>query len=260
MNCEFLCVTFRRDWEYTRYMLRSLKKFATGFAGITIAVPNEDYVLFLPLEKEYSEIPAKVVSYDDVPGKGFLKHMIMVMQADLLCPNAEFIAHIDSDCMYTQPVTPEEYFHEGKPVLLYEPYATMTHVGRLRWKSAVESALGGISENEFMCRHPAVHYHWLYSAARKAMARHADDWEADWLNGPNEFPQQKCEYSTLGEVVWRQFRDKYQLELNDERFKDKGKLRQFWSHCPVDQALAPDTETQRQKMDKILDDKPSASL
>lgn len=237
-------------------MLKSLKKFATGFSGITIAVPCEDWEIFWPLHGEFGFQPNGMEftlrTYDDVPGKGFLQHMIMIMQSDLLCPNADFIAHIDSDCLYTEPVTPEEYFHEGKPVLLYEPYATMTHVGRLRWKQAVESALGGTSENEFMCRHPAVHYRWLYPAAREAMTKHVGDWKADWLSGQDHYPQSRCEFSTLGEVVWRQFRDKYQLELNDERYKNKGKLYQLWTKCPVDVINPPDTETPRQKMEKIL--------
>lgn len=250
MNCELLCVTFRRDLEYCRYMIRSIQKFERGFEGITIAVPNEDFDAFVNLAREFPALLIKIRSYEDVPGKGFLQHMVKVCEADLLCPNADFIFHIDSDCLFFEPVTPEEYFHEGKPVLLYEPYSTMTHVGRLRWKKAVEDALGGTSENEFMCRHPAVHYRGLYAAARDAMNKHVGDWVKHALAGQDAYPQSFCEYSTLGEVAWRYRRGQYAFQLNDGSHKPK--LIQLWSHCPLDVINPPDTLTPRQKMDAIL--------
>lgn len=253
MNCEFLCVTFRRDLEYTRYMLRSLKKFATGFTGITLAVPDEDYVLFLPFTKEFLEIPVKVIPYQDVPGKGMLQHMVKVCEADLLCHDADVIFHFDADRCFKEPVTPADYMAGEKPVLLYDPYSTMKDVGRLRWKSGVEGALGGVSEWEIMARLPLAYKRNLYATLREKVTAHTgEDWKVLALKGPNAFPQVHWpEFNILGETAKRFHPDEYVFLPNDGTHPVKTMT--FWSHSPYDKPQ-PDTGLiPKVEMEKVLD-------
>lgn len=246
MNCELLCVTFRRDLEYCRFMLRSKQKFATGFSGITIAVPHEDYDLFRP---HFGDV-TRLLSYEDVPGKGMLQHMVSVCEADLLCPDADYIFHMDSDRCFKEPVTPADYMVGDKPVILCDRYDTMSDVGRLRWKAGAEGALGGVSEWEWMCRLPLIYKRTLYATLREKVSAHVGgDWKAFALSGPNAFPQVGWpEYNILGEVAWRHHRDEYVFLPNDG--SQPVKTFCWWSHSPFnvpqpDTGLVPSVEMEK---------------
>src|SRR5690242_4087507 len=172
MRTWILYVTFKRDLEWLRFSLKSIKRHASGFAGITIVVPTWDLDAFLPLEKEFgtATTPVFIRTFLEYPGKGFVHHLGMACYADVLCPSATHILHMDPDCLFKEAVTPEDYFVDDKPVLLVEPYDAILrqgHTGRYGWKAVTEMALQFECTHETMCRHPAVHYGWLYKKMRE---------------------------------------------------------------------------------------------
>ena len=174
--------------------------------------------------------------------------MSMIMKADLLCPSADFILHLDPDCIFCEPVTPDDYFVEGKPVLMYASYHWITRRFNpwnlppdqsyfMHWKRAVEAAIGGQSENEFMRRHPAIHYRKLYQEARNLIEQHQGVVNADIyiIEQKNTFPQTFAEFPTLGEVAWRLFKNWYHWVNQETVGRPHDKLIEFWSHGPIDQ-------------------------
>jgi hypothetical protein len=133
---------------------------------------------------------------------------------------------------------------DGKPVLLYATYhwlVTTQQANLGMWKVAVENAIGGMSEHEFMRRHPAVHRRELYSVARACIKAHKGKDCADYIRSCEEsFPQTFCEFNTLGEVAWRLFRDDYRWWNQEiEGFPKPHKIVQFWSHASPEQPQAP---------------------
>lgn len=112
---EILVVCSLRDEPFLRYCLRGLSFYAAAFAGITLAVPARD-------RTEFAWIPkgVKLVTMDELPGKGFLHHLIMKCRADELCPDAEMIMHVDADCMAWEPFSPDDYVYGKKPRLVRE--------------------------------------------------------------------------------------------------------------------------------------------
>lgn len=241
MKVSILIATFDRDFGWLRWCLRSIGKFATGFHEVVVAIPEATpAAAAIALTKDCPGLPVfRFHTFDDWSGKGFVRHMDQIIHADQICPDADFILHLDSDCIFTQPVTPRDYFLNGKPVLLGAPYEwivkTTGNHHYLAWKKAVEAAIGGMTTVERMRRHPAVHYRMTYQKTRDCILAHTGKLSSEYIRTTrNEFPQTFCEFATLGEVAARYFGNAYALLDQSRGEQPPDKLMQFWSHAPMD--------------------------
>ena len=247
--------TFQRDLKWLDYSLQSFKKYCKGFAGTIIAVPCEQVQSFMFLESKYGtkDCPVWIRGFLEFPGRGFVHHLAMKCQADILNPEATHIVHMDPDCLWKIPTTPDTYFIGGKPVLVIEPFDVIKnyHPGRYNWKSGVEKALGFKVEYETMCRHPAIHCRELYPAVRAHIEKvHRTPFFDYVIRCQNSFPQGFAEFPTLGAYALRFMADKYVFvdcgpekmkhipELNKDRELPYGHppshVFQGWSHTGVD--------------------------
>jgi len=170
---EIHIVSFRQDLEWCRYAIRSVRKYASGFGGVTLVVPRADAAMF-------EGMADRLVTFNQRRWKGFLHHMIMVHRADEACPDADFVLHMDSDCLFVEPVTPEDYVRDGKAVMMRERFELIrtaytgrfrSGAARFRWKQVAEKALGFAVDYETMVRHPSVHPRGLYSEVRRHVER-----------------------------------------------------------------------------------------
>lgn len=241
-NVGLLYSTYLRDLPWTDVSLQSFRKFASGFSEVTIVVPTTDLDKFIYLEKKFStpNCPVLIKSFLEYPGKGFVHHMAMICYADVFMPRSSFVLHMDPDCLFHAPVTPDDYFVGGKPVLLVEPYEAIQqagHAGRYGWKKVCESTLMFECPYETMCRHPAVHYKWLYKAMREWIeAKHTTPFLDLVLRGRNDFPQEFPEFNTLGSYAIERFRDKYHVidrGFTGEMLDPAPKITQLWSYTGI---------------------------
>lgn len=232
MNVDLLIVSCAKDFRYLHYALGSIHKFARGFKNIVLLVPDKDFDVAVDLVRRDAE-EVTVRSGPEWPGKGFIWHMHEVMRAPDHCPGADFILHMDSDCIFTEPVTPQDYFVNGKPVLCYADFEWLCkqqHNIR-NWQVAAENALGFPCPIEAMRRHPAVHPRGLYPHTQALIEAHTKQSMADYIrSGRNEFPQFVAEFPTLGAVAWRDFHDVYHWINQETDGLPTNKMRQFWSH------------------------------
>lgn len=245
MTTEIFVVTFRPHFPYLEWCMKSISKFARGFSKLNVLIPTGDkdamtVLLSSVVQTHPLPFPIQIHLYDEWQGKGMLHHMRQIMYADEWCPYADFIAHIDADCIFTEPVTPDDYVKDGRPILRYELFDRICrrHGGVIRWKEASERCLPFPIQFETMRCHPEVYHRGLYKESRELIQRHTgrtvDDHIAD---GPNTFPQQFCEHVTLGNVAIERFRDHYVLiEQSSDRVSPPNKLQQFWSHSPPDKS------------------------
>jgi hypothetical protein len=179
--------------------VRSIRRFAAGFGGVTIAVPTADAPRFAGLGD-------RLVTFDERRWRAFLHHQIMVVRADEACPDADFILHMDSDCVFVEPVTPADYVRDGKAVMMRERFdlirekyrgAHRAGAARAKWQRVAERALGLPVEYETMVRHPAVHPRQIYPEVRAQIERTHGVAFDDYVFGcwlPNRF----AEFPTLG--------------------------------------------------------------
>ncbi|MEO8259742.1 MAG: hypothetical protein ABI868_20520 [Acidobacteriota bacterium] len=166
-------VSFRNDLEWCRYAIRSVRKYATGFGGVTLVVPASDAALFAGMAD-------RLVTFRQRRWRGFLHHMIMVHRADQACPDADFVVHMDSDCLFVAPVTPADYVRGGRAVMMRESFDQIrtAYTGRFRsgaarfqWQEVAERVLGFAVDYETMVRHPSVHPRALYAEVRRHIER-----------------------------------------------------------------------------------------
>lgn len=241
-SVDILIASHAKDVWWLEQCLRSIDKFATGFREVHVAVPDIEKDAFKGLANAKVG-KAKLVWHflkDTKEGKGHLEQMIWKCSADLMS-NADFITHIDSDCVFRQSVNPDDYFHKGKPVLLIESFDHLksSHPGRFGWKQPVDEALGGDCKFETMCRHPAVHYRNLYPELRCLIAvRHNATFQDYVLSRRDTFPYGFAEFPTLGAMALSDaWKEKYHFidVTKNRKAYPPDKLIQFWSHGHPDE-------------------------
>lgn len=228
MNCEILLVTHLKDKAWTEWNLKSIRKFATGFSGLTLVVPKHERAAFEPL----SNIVDFALRTHELPGH--LGAQTQKCLADVLCVGADFVLTSDSDCCFIEPVTPEDYFVDGKPVMLIEEFSRLQGNP---WKPTVDKALGGDAKYETMRRHPQVNPVGLYADMREHIAkRHGMSFEQYTMSQKPDYPWGMSECCWLGSFAlnspWKEHYHWIDV-AKDERPKDK--LYQAWSHSPPDQ-------------------------
>lgn len=235
---SILIVTHQKDFVWLEHCIRSIGKFASGFDEVVLMLPdNSAYPMFLFRIRTVPNLRIQVGH--EWEGNGMMWHMWQKMIADQICPKADFILHMDADCIFSDPVTPEDYFVNGKPVLLFARYdwivqrfnnQTFRH-----WQQNVQWCLGGRSDMEFMRRHPAVHYRELYPLARQKIEEFTGKPCVQYMQEcHSSFPQNFAEFPTLGEVAWRHFHDRYHWVNQETHGRPHDKLIEFWSHSPID--------------------------
>lgn len=238
MTTDLLCVSYAKDFGYLEYCLKSVAKFATGFRQFIILVPIND---LLPAYQRFGEmagaIPVNWLCYSEWPGKGMLHHMMQIMLSDQWS-DADFFCHMDSDCIFTSPVSPATYIEDGKPYLRYEPFDSLgvRHPGAAKWQEVAQAVLPFAVKNETMRCHPGTFHRSLYPVAWQViedkLGRPFDGWMREQQN---EFPQTFCEFVTLGNVAMEYFPDAYHLvRQSGDRVVPDNHLQQFWGHGAID--------------------------
>lgn len=239
-NVEIFIVSCAKHFPWLEYCLKSIEKYATGFLGTTVLVPEQDKKLFYSTMPEFAGLKCR--TGDEWPDKGMLWHMAQIMRSDEWCPNADFILHTDSDCLFSEPVTPDDYFENGKPILYYENFGSLgrKHPEVLRWQQVVQNCVGFKVLNETMRRHPAVHQRKTYAKSRAEIEQTTKMPCDDYIKSQrNEFPQSFCEFVTLGNVAMRYFPNNYKLLDMEKNAWPPQKIVQFWSHSPPHIAQKP---------------------
>ena len=245
---EILIVTCRRDIAFLRYCLLSIEKYARGFAGVTIVVPEDEKALFADFALSGRNIKVKYFKEDKL--RGMLHHEVQICRADEWCPAAQAILHVDADCMFWKNVTPSDYAVGGAPIIVRERYEECgkRNTNRLFWRTAVEQAVGFTPVYETMVRHPNIYLRSLYPKVRALVEKHTGKGFDEYVLGCHAaFPHGFAEFPTLGAVALKffagdyyahdydQLRDSVECGVGHRSFqyiyrRDRDKLCEFWSH------------------------------
>lgn len=207
-GCEILIVSCKRDVELLDYCLRSIKKYATGFSGVTLAVPVADVRHFQKFQRD----EVKITTFVEPDGKGMMMHEVVICRADEMCPHADHVLHVDSDCLFWRPVTPLDYIHGGRCLMVRERYdeIALRNPNRLIWRRCVEVATGITPDHENMVRHPSIFPRALYPRLRVIVENHTGKKFDNYvLSCENGFPQGFAEFPTLGAIAIQEMPDKF---------------------------------------------------
>lgn len=239
ISTDLFIVTFAKDFPYLKYCLLSIGKFARRFNYLRVLVPLEDVEATQKLIDEAAILfPARAEGYEEKPGKGMLWHMRQILHADTFT-DGQLIAHLDADCIFTEHITPEDFLHDGKVILRYEPFSSIgkRHDAMLRWQECTGRCLPLPVLNETMRCLPLVYHRSTYLLTRQMMEKKLNEGvNAYILRQENAFPQTWCEHNTLGNVAMELESAKYHcVKQTSDKPVPANKLQQFWSHGSIGQ-------------------------
>lgn len=251
MKTSIFLVTFFKDAPYVPYLLKSISKFCSGFHEVVIAVPRRDKEIFsgMGLTKE------KLFYYQEA-GDGFIHQQGIKCKADEFC-SGDYILHVDSDCMFTSPAQPGDYFVGDKPIIGMTPYASLN--GGSPWQACTEKVLGWHPiDMELMRRHPSVYCREDYHGFRKRVeAIHRIPIETYLLPITRHTRKENnfSEFNALSAYMYYFRRDKYHFINTDTEPLPDNHLAQWWSYGGLDWPMdhAPfEGRSYRQVAEKLL--------
>lgn len=198
MSTAIFIRSYAPDFQWLSYSLRSIQKFATGFCDILIAVPQQDVPKLSHLTVE------KVVGvHDGQPG--YLCQQNDKLHADMHT-RADLVVNLDSDTLFTRPVTPATFMRNGKPLWLITPWHTFLGDEKKAWFHVLAKALQECPPFEFMRKNTITIPRWAYGAFREHMQKlHGITLTEYIMSQPaREF----SEFNTIGFYLWLYHRDK----------------------------------------------------
>lgn len=255
MRTALLWVSFHKDLPWFEASARSYAKFARGFNFARCVVPNRDYSIFRSICEETGIV---LVGFDEWPDKGFNHHQVQSCYGDMHFPEADVIFHLDSDSVFANHCTPEDWLPGGKVLLPFTDYSKFLdrpvapdeqanfmgftgnridfNRGQYLWKFAAEFALGFPAERECMAWMPLAHIRETYSMMRSVVENRFQKTFDDYVRScRNEFPQTFAEFNTLGAVAHKFFNERYcWWNISSHGYPFAGKVVQCWSHGGFD--------------------------
>jgi len=208
--------TYGADHEWASYCLRSIDKFCRGFRRVVVISPDP----FTPPAMQH--VPVEVLTLPEPIQDGYLGQQLYKLAAHQFS-DADYICHIDSDCVFVQVVTPETYLelHEDKvvengpngffhsiftvrPAWLHTPYSTGLTVP---WREPTEKFMGEPVEFEFMRRQPFMLPRWAYAELESFCQRTHGCHIGDYI--ARQPLRAFSEYNAMGAFLYRFHYDKF---------------------------------------------------
>lgn len=193
--------TWWKDLAWASWSLASAKRFARGFDEVILIVPRSS----LPWLRHH-DLPTagvRVEMCEDVHDD-YLGQQLSKLHADELT-DADFICHLDSDCMVARPVSPGELMPRGRPEVVTRAVELM---GRhWPWQASSTEFLGWPVLFDCMQRPPFLFPRWLYGDVRDHCVRvHGVGIDEYVLGRP---PRGFSEFTVLGNFAYRFHRQSF---------------------------------------------------
>ena len=159
-SCAIFIRTYWKDLEWLALCLRSIARFCKGFSEVVVAVPSSSQAW---LERD---APLEGVRLIYVPNcnDDYLGQQVTKLLADTLI-DADLIAHVDADCIFTRETTASELVGSRRPRIVTRPIGEL---GRhYAWRGPTEDFLGFRVTLDYMQQPPFVYPRWLYPQLRR---------------------------------------------------------------------------------------------
>jgi hypothetical protein len=253
---DLFIVTYGADAVWLKYCLATARKYLKGIRDIVVVYPQGEPELRLACE-EYQVKQSRIVHEDP----GHMQQIAEKMKADLHCDEPDYICYIDSDCVFTKPVSVDSLFVNDRPILCYDGWeADHTH----QWRVGTEWALGQKIGLNFMRRHGMIYSPVHLRALRGHVENvHGEDFtnyiRAQWDEKTEWFPARPdgkqwhtfgkpklSEFCLMGGFVWWRFPEDFCWWRVDDfgwpGNERHGFVKQYWSHSGVTPEIQEELE------------------
>jgi len=210
MTTDIFIRSYRGDFKWLEHSLQSIWSRGSGFSKVHIVVPAQDIQLLTCAKNE-------VVHLTSTHGDDYMGQQVTKLEADQYS-HADYILHVDSDCIFTKKFSPDNFFCDGKPIILREEHVLSP------WPRCAERALGWYEDAEYMRRLPIIYPRWLYKEFRVWMEMRHGMRVNEWVMAqPN---REFSEFNTLGQWAYKFHKDKFAWKHPSEV---EPVCKQFWS-------------------------------
>lgn len=204
MKTTFFIKTYQADFKWLQYSLRSIQKFATGFSGVTVVVPRG--------EKPPTGAAEEVFEVDEYFNPYLFQQWIK-LNADAYS-DAEMFTFMDSDTIFTRPISPDLLLEDRKPIWHYTPYSSIPSGDGQTWKKPTEDFMGREVPNEFMRRHPMTIPRWALISFRQWVMRTKGHSLENYIR--NQAGGNFSEFNCIGAYLWFYHHDRIAWNNTDE--------------------------------------------
>lgn len=212
-TCLFI-KSYKPDFVWLKYSLRSIKKFCTGYHEVVVVVPNSD----LEAAKEFIT-DEKLIGIDEPPN-GYLYQQVVKLNAHKYT-ECELIQYHDSDCVFITPTSPTDYMENGKPWMYCTPYEKVGDA--IMWQGCVEKILGFKDPMERMRRHGMT---YLRTSLESLHTAHPN-LDAYVISQPG---RHFSEFNLIGSFVAKTEPNNYIWKNTDEHSIIPERMKQFHSY------------------------------
>lgn len=151
MTVSIFIRSYRSDRFWLDYCLRSVAKFAKGFAETVVALPIGDESHF-----ERTEFHgARVVWVQDPNCHPYIGQQVCKIEADSHCKGQK-ILYLDSDCFLTAKMTPKMFFQGAKTIMLLRHWSVLSDNAK-QWHQITRDIMGYEPLFESMACHPMIY-------------------------------------------------------------------------------------------------------
>jgi hypothetical protein len=209
VTCDIFIRSYEKDFEWLKYCLRSIKKFAFGFRRIIVVVPNGQNPPTGVCETVF-------FVHENCPG--YYAQQISKLHADQFS-DADYFLFIDSDTIFIRNVNPINFISPcGRVNWYYTPRVDMGEYSDA-WREVAEIATGEKSENEFMRFQPMIVPRFALELARSFFwKKHGMSIETyAGMQTRNRF----SEFNILGSLLWKHRHDDVIWLSTSDGYPDK---------------------------------------
>lgn len=216
---EVLIVSCKRDLVWLIWALRCMKKYLSGFQGVTVAHPNAEAEHFNPLLERFD---IRLHGYHEPEGKGMVFHMAKMASADTFLPAAtKYVLTCDSDGMFHTPSVPEHFAWNDKPYWIIRSWDSLVTEDprvpgsrvisdNMQWRGPTAAQIGFEPDIFAMCMNIQLIPLDLLAAYRAHIeaVQHRNFFEY-MTSGRNEFPQDRMDFTAMGAYFFKHHHDRF---------------------------------------------------
>ncbi len=234
VRCDIVIRSYWKDFAWLELCVGAIEQHCRGFGAVIVVIPRSSE----PWLRRHPPLPAAVrLEIERDFRDDYLGQQVTKLHADRFS-DAELICHVDSDCIFTRRVTPDDLIDDGgRPIIATRPY---DELGRhWPWRRPTEAALGWSVELDFMQRPPFSYPRWLYAAVRDHIAAvHRQDIASYVTSRP---PRGFSEFNALGAFAHARHADRFRF-VDASACTEEAACRWYWSWAGLDDATRVEIE------------------
>jgi hypothetical protein len=228
MSCDIFIRSYWKDLEWLQVCLASIEKYCRGFRSVIVVLPHssEPWLPRFPLHGDVE------IKFCRDYGDDYLGQQVTKLLADTFS-DADYLCHVDADCIFYRQTSPEDFIIDGKPLVLKRPCELLSPYRP--WRKPVEKFLGWSLLDDFMQHPPFVFPRWLYQQVREhSVSAHNVGIEEYVTAQP---PRGFSEFNVLGALAWQRYNDRFVWLDTSLRSPGEPHCRWYWSWGGMDGAI-----------------------